>query len=112
MSNVLHIFWDVDLRCSHAGLEAHSKRYRKQTKINIEALLPGEYVLFFNRSMSKVKLYAAHRVVAYTRSPKEGRLDPEVISRVAQAFGGDGEIDYEKHLKDVLVERLRKRSLT
>lgn len=109
-SHVLHIFWDVDLRCSHDGLEAHVKRHKKEYSVDLKRLRRGEFVIFFNSAMSKVKLYAAHRVVAYTRSERNSRLDPQVISRIAEAFDATGEINYEKKLREVLLERLRNKN--
>jgi hypothetical protein len=104
-SKVLQVFLGTDLRCTHLGLAEIAKR----NKVDVEKLIPGEYVLFLNNDKNKLKLYAANHIVAYLRLPGNQKLDMKTIALIPRAFHGSGRIDYNKALKEVLEEALRKK---
>lgn len=104
MARALQIFLNADLRNSHIGLAEMAKK----SKIYVEKLEPGEYIIFVNAGKNKLKLYAAHNVVAYLRLER-GTIDLRTISLIPQAFNGTGRIDYNAVLKEVIETELGKK---
>lgn len=105
MARALQIFLNADLRCSHEGLTIIAKK----EKIDVDKLVPGEYVIFINTQKNKVKLYAANQIVAYLRLPR-GHIDLRVIQLIPKAFESKGRIDYDQSLKEMLQRELPERS--
>lgn len=105
MARALQIFLNADLRNGHEGLEILAKK----EKIKISTLMPGEYVIFINSSKDKIKLYAAHNVIAYLKLPR-GKIDLRTISLIPQAFNASGRIDYDELLKEVIEREFSKRN--
>jgi len=106
MSQIIHLFQNVDLRCQHDGLG----KICLDKKINPKKLSPGEYAVFTNNSKDRVKLFAAHNVIAYLRLyPGEGKIDPRTIQYIPKAFESTGKIDYDKALKEFVTSNLIKK---
>lgn len=109
MSKLLHVFFDTDFRCRHAGLAARAK---KESKFDIDDLGPGDMLVFINAARDRVMVLAgldeddSHGVLGYYRSP-HGRIDLEAIQYIPDAFAG-GNLRFESALKKSLIERLSK----
>jgi hypothetical protein len=101
MSKIIQVFLGSDLRCSHEGLT----QIAKEQKVDVTALVPGEFVIFINSGLNKIKLYTANEVVAYLRV-KTGKVDIRTISLIPKAFLASGRIQYDESLKEILIERL------
>lgn len=101
MSKIIQIFLGADLRCCHDGL---AEIARKQ-KINVTELSPGEFVIFINTCLNRIKLYTANEVVAYLKL-KTGKIDMRTISLIPKAFMASGKIQYDESLKNILIEKL------
>lgn len=105
MAKAIRVFFNVDLRCSHEGLEAVAKK----NQIDPAKLQPGEYLVFINNYQDRIKLYASNHVVAYYKSP-HGRIDLRAISKIPEAFKASGKIDYDAAVKKVIEEHLIKKA--
>lgn len=101
---LLHIIWDVDMRCSHDGLTAIASKKNKA----LANLKIGEMVCFVNHSKNRVKILAGsevgYPVLGYYRA-RSGSIDIQAIQYIPQAFRG-GKIDYSGALKKSLLKRL------
>lgn len=104
MAKALRIFLGTDMRCAHEGLSTLATEH----KVNVDKLEPGEYLVFINTAMDRIKLYAANNIVAYYKS-KHGKIDIRTISKIPQAFKASGKIEYDASLKEVIEEHLMKR---
>jgi len=108
--NLIHIFWDTDMRSRHEGL---AERARKERKFKVEDLEPGDMLVFVNRARTKVMALAgvaeadSFGVLGYYRSP-HGRIDELAVGKLAGAFSG-GKIDMDKATKEALLERLQRK---
>lgn len=101
MSNkLLHIFFDVDMRCSHEGLGVLVKK--KKIKIN-----EGDFVCFLNRTRNIVKMFCGSQD-ALLHYKKDGRvIDPQVIKYLPKYAGGS-EIDMDAAIKEHISKVLNK----
>jgi hypothetical protein len=104
--HLLHIFWDVDFRNGHDGLN----QIAKEKKIQIRNMPHGEMVLFVNSKRNMIKVLAStgeensNGVVAFYKCPR-GRINEYSLQFIAQAFRG-GEIRYDEALKRGLLKQL------
>lgn len=98
----IRYFPAVHMANSHDGL----KQIAKKEKIDLDALAPGELVIFTNAPFTALKLYASGHVYAYYRAPR-GRLNALMISKIPASFGG-GKLIFDAALKDALIETLEK----
>jgi hypothetical protein len=101
MSKLIQIFLNADLRCSHDGLS----KLARDNNIKVEDLLPGEFVLFINSNMNRLKLYTANQVLAYLRL-KTGRIDLRAIQLIPQSFQASGKLQYDEALKEVIEKHM------
>lgn len=98
---ILHVFFDVDMRSQHHGLQMHAAK----RKVHLENLMPKQHVVFINKAMDRVKMYSSSGVLSYLRVPQG--LELEAINYIPEAFVGDGvDVAYAKALRKVLVKRL------
>lgn len=82
MNRITKLFYEVDLKCGHAGLGKLAAKHG----VNVGGLKPGEHVLFVNKRRDKVKVMSHGGVLSYFKS-LHGRLSlAEVRSRTGQAF--------------------------
>lgn len=102
MAKLLQVFLNSDMRCCHDGLA----KLAKENKVDVKKLEPGEFVIFINSSMDRVKLYTANEVVAYLRLQK-GKVDLRTISLIPRAFMASGKFQYDESLKEIILERLK-----
>lgn len=102
MSKLIQVFLHADLRFGHEGLA----KLAKDSKINVDILLPGEFVIFINSKMDRLKLYTANQIIAYLKL-KTGKIDLRAIQLIPQAFKASGKIEYDVALKEVIENHLR-----
>jgi len=101
MAKVIRVFLDADLRGQHNSLAKAAKK----TKLNVENLVSGQYVVFVNRARDRIKIFAANNIIAYYKSPS-GRIDMHTIALIPQAFEGPSGLNYDKALRKSLEKRL------
>lgn len=70
------MFLNMDLRNGHEGLTAIAKK----NKVDIKTLESGEYIIFINSEMNRLKLYAQNDVIAYLKLPR-GKIDSRRLSK-------------------------------
>lgn len=78
---LVQMFFNVNVCKSHRGLKALAAEY----DIELDTLVPGQYVGFMNRNRNKLKLFAAGNTYAYTVLV-EGHFTEEIIRQIPQAF--------------------------
>lgn len=100
MNKIYRVFFDTDLRNGHLGLA----KMARDAKIKLEALAPGNFVCFINRTQTSIKLFAPGNVIAYYRSTR--RIDLNVIANIPTVFNGSA-IAYEKALEKTLTQKLK-----
>jgi hypothetical protein len=101
MSKIIQVFLNADLRCGHDGLA----KLANDNNINVANLEPGQFIIFINTEMNRLKLYAANQVIAYLRL-KEGKIDIRAIQLIPRAFLASGRIDYDKAIKEIIESKL------
>lgn len=104
MSKLIQVFLHADLRCGHEGLA----KLAKDNKIHVSSLLPGEFVIFINSKMDRLKLYTANEIIAYLKL-KTGKIDLRAIQLIPQAFKASGRIEYDEALREVIESHLKNR---
>lgn len=102
---ILQIFLNADMRNGHDGLE----KLAKDNGINVKELQPGQYVIFVNAHRDRIKLFAAHNVIAYHKLETGRIYDPRVFALIPRAFNGTGRLDMDSALKSVIEEALKKK---
>lgn len=103
MSSIVSVFPNADLRSGHNGL----RKLAAKNKKNVDALVPGDLLLFINRAQSAFKMFAANNTLIHYKSPR-GLVDMKTIKYLPGCLSG-GELDYNKALAKVLLETLGKR---
>lgn len=107
MNKVIHLFQDVDMRMQHNGLTIHAAK----KKVDLNELKSGQHIVFLNSKMNRFKIFSPGGILTYQYQSK-GRFDIQAFSKVAQAFSEDGQLNFDKALKESLIERLSKRHVT
>lgn len=108
---LLHIVHPADLRCRQDGLIAQAK----ENGVKTSSMKPGDIVVFLNSDKTKFMLLAmtsetdSHGVLCYYRSP-HGRVPPEAMEFVPQAFGGHGGFEMNKAIRMGLEKLLHKKT--
>ena len=100
-ARIVYFAPDTNLRCGHDGLSEIAKK--SKLKIHVEALLPGEYLIFTNRAQTALKMYTCGNIVAHLKMPQGQRLNMEAIQFIPCFFNGE-KIDY----KGALAEAMKK----
>lgn len=101
MSKLIHCYLNSDLRCGHRGLS----KVAQKDGFKVNELEPGNYLVFINTKKDKVKVYAAHQVVAYLMLEKGRSIDLRVIQMIPKAFEGKGRFDYDESLTELLEKK-------
>lgn len=99
---LLHCFLNANLRAGHDGLSELAAR----RDVSTATLSPGEYVIFVNRARDKLKMYAAHGVLAYLRMERGQRIDLRTLSLIPAAFLASGRINYNEALRNAVTQAL------
>lgn len=110
MSRILHIFWDVDMRCGHHGLNDIARKEKK----SVDTLKPGDFLCFINANQDKIKVLAPIEgeentlgVLGSYRSPK-GRIGMAALQYIPHAFGDAG-FNMNRAIKAALVSKLKRK---
>lgn len=101
---VLQVFLNTDMRYSFDGLTKLAKKH----DIEWSKIYPGQYVVFINRKLTMLALFAANGVLVRYRS-KNGRLDLRMIQEIPRAFRSSGRIDFDEALSSALMQVLYRR---
>ncbi len=98
---VIRIFPATPMYYSHRGL----KEIAKESRVNLETLESGEFVLFLNKAQTAFKLFAANNTIVYYRHAR-GSINMEAVRYIPSVFGG-GEFKYDRALEKVLDKKLK-----
>jgi hypothetical protein len=96
---LLQVFLNQDMRNGHEGLAAVAK----SAGLDVKALEPGQFVVFVNSAMDRLKMYAAANVVAY-QSLAGRKVDMRVIREIPRVFQATGTLDYDQALEKVVQD--------
>jgi len=96
MSNkLIRYFPETDMRNGHRGL----MKIALAKKINVKTLKHGEFVVFTNKKMNKLKMFGVGgNFIAYLSLPKERSIDKEAIQYLPATMNG-GQLDYSKAIE-------------
>lgn len=100
---VVRFFPESDLRAGHVGL----RKLAMKANLDPHTLKPGEFLVFANRALTRLKIFAPGNVIAYLASPDEKRLDLDVIRYIPRYFHG-GQITYDDLLLKNLSVKMKK----
>ncbi len=103
-NRLLHFIPDTDLRCSHEGL----KLVAKKKKINLDDMRIGDCVIFANRSLNKIKMFASGTkcMVFYSN---DGRKIATDTIQFLPAFLSGGELNYRGALKTAIDQHFKRK---
>ena len=79
---LVQLFFNVNMGKSHGGL----KLVAKEHGLDLDVLIPGQYVGFLNRKRTKIKLFSAGNIFAYLALPEDQQVTMEIISQIPQVF--------------------------
>lgn len=96
-NKIIRFFPDSDLRCSHEGLKVIAMEH----KIDPWNLKPGEFLVFANRRMSALKIYAPGNIIAYVKSPDHRQIDLNIVRLIPRFFNGT-EFNYSGAVAEML----------
>lgn len=109
MKKLFRVIPDTDMRCRHQGLLAQALAAGVKKK----DLKAGDILAFINGAKDRVMALAileeedSYHVLGYYRSP-HGRVAPESIEFIAEAFGADG-LDMDQAIRKGLEKLLGNR---
>lgn len=92
----------VHMGLGHEGL---ADLLKKEAKLDVQALEPGELVLCLNTHGDKLKVLG-HKglVVGYLRLPGQQRIMMDALQHIPATFGGDG-FNYDAACRKALEKR-------
>lgn len=99
---IVQCFLNADLRGSHDSLS----RVAKKNGLDTRLLTNNQFVVFINRRRNMMKCFVAGNTISFT---KRDRIDLAAISKLPQAFGSTGDLNYDHALELALEERLSRR---
>jgi hypothetical protein len=94
MNVVREFIVGVDLRNGHDGLKEVIK---KQRRVDVAKLKPGEFVMCINNSTDAYKLFAANNYVCHYKHPR-GILNVNALKNLHLFFEGNN-FSYDNSLK-------------
>lgn len=104
-NNIVRVFQNTNMSRQHDGLMEMAKK----NNITIEALPPGEHVVFLNRACTKVKVYSPNGVLSYYRAPEGQKLNLKMIAYIPRSFDKGGILrwsEVEMALFNDLIKKL------
>lgn len=105
MNRIIRCFFETDMRMSHPGLTDIARKH----KVDIDQVGDGEHLIFINSAQNKMKMLSKNNVLSYLRLPGNRRVSLEAIAEIPRVYGAPGEINYERALKNTLIEMLSKK---
>ncbi len=103
MNTIVEYFLNVPMSYSHPGLRDVALKGGR----DLNALKPGEFVLFCNRPFNAVKMFGSANTFVYHRNPSDRPLNPRALMKAVECFDGVA-FDYKAALADELESRLAK----
>lgn len=100
-NKIIRVFLKTNMSLSHPGLTALAL----SEKVTLGNLMVGEFVIFINTALTKVKVFAANNAFAYYASKR--KIDLRTLQDIPIYFNGTSlQFDHiiekmlRKHLKD------------
>lgn len=104
MSNrIVSYIMDADMRLSHTGLRFLA--IEQDPPVDLDALRPGEFVLFTNRAFTACKLFGANNTYVYHKNPNGNPMHPRALMAAVECFDGV-KFDYTTALADEIRRKL------
>lgn len=103
-NKLLHIFFGCDMRSGHEGLKA----LLKKKKVNIDAISPGDCIIFMNGEQTRLKMFASTTECLLHLNTGNRRIDPATIPDLPKYFNGQ-RLDYGAALKDAITKHMARR---
>jgi hypothetical protein len=91
MNKIIRVYFNTDLRNGIDGLN----------DMNKEKVGPGEFVVFINSKLNKMKVLVAKNAYLNFRSPEGGRIHLSMIRYIPKYFNGS-QINFDGALKESL----------
>lgn len=82
-NRAIHFFGGVSMTNGHDGLAEIVG-----SKVDLDNLKPGEFVAFFNKSFSAMKLLCANGVLIHWRQPSRRKLYSQVVTTLPRFMAG------------------------
>lgn len=86
MNRITGYVMGVSMHLSHDGLKATALQQRP--KIDLDALKPGEFVLFSNNPFTACKIFGSGNTYIYHRNPGNRPMHPRALMAAVQCFDG------------------------
>lgn len=102
-NRMVQIVFNADLRCSHDGL----RLLAKSLKINLDALVVGEFVVFINTNKNMLKIFAAGNTIAHFKNEKSRMINMKILSMIPRFFNGK-ELKYDEALAEVIRKEIKR----
>jgi hypothetical protein len=102
MIKIMRVFLNTDMRLAHDGLTLLALK----EGVDLQTLDRGEFIMFMNSHLTRMKLFTANGIIAYMRSPTGKPMDLRAVVAIPRAFMATGKIDYDESVKEFLKERL------
>lgn len=97
---LLQVWLNQDMRNGHEGLA----EVAKQGGLDVSKLKPGQYLVFINAKMDRIKMYGANNVVAYQVLEGGRKVDLRVVREIPKVFQSTGKLDYDLALERVVTD--------
>lgn len=102
--DIVRYFPQTNFKNGHQGLGEICKKHN----INVLRLEPNELVVFTNKALTAIKIFAPGYTVVHTKMPDgAGKLDMRVIEEIPKIFK-DGKIDYAQGVRELIVKQFDK----
>lgn len=97
------IFFNVNMAKQHYGLKELAVAYG----IDLEKLEPGQFVAFFNRKRTKVKLFTAGNTFIYA-ALDEGQFTADMIGQLPALFRSEAKVQFQPVFLEALESEVPK----
>ena len=104
-SGIVYFATDVNLRCGHDGLSELARKSKH--KVFVEALYPGEFMVFINKAQTAFKAFACGNAVVHVKLPQGEKLNMEAIIHFPEFFNGET-IDYKSANAKAVEKQLQR----
>lgn len=99
--HVVQLFFNVNLGRSHRGLRMIATEY----EIDLDRIVPGQYVGFLNRRRTAIKLFTSGNVYAYLRL-YEGIVTADIINQIPRVFQSTASILLSNPIREAIESEI------
>lgn len=99
--HIVQLFFNVNLGRSHRGLRMIATEY----EIDLDRVVPGQYVGFLNRRRTAIKLFTSGNVYAYLRL-YEGIVTADIINQIPRVFQSTAGVMFAPTLREAIESEI------